>query len=310
MISVFQQEHFNSFLAETGLLEPFRYTVTRNGCEVGILQGYIQRDGGTVKRFFTRRAVINGGPWLASDISTDEIESLLQRCINGLKKRVIFIELRNFADYSQYRHIFEAAGFTYEPHYNFVIDTSSAETVDTNMGKSRKRDVNASMKNGASVIENPTKDEVVEFYSILQNLYKTKVKTPLFPLSFFLQLHTEPFSKFILVKHQDEIIGGTVLVYDDETVYEWFACGKDSEFKKFFPSTVATYCGIRYSAESGHKSFDMMGAGAPGDGGYGVRDFKAKFGGILVEYGRFKHICNRQLYAIGNLGVRFIKHFG
>lgn len=32
----------------------------------------------------------------------------------------------------------------------------------------------------------------------------------------------------------------------------------------------------------------MMGAGVPNDGGYGVRDFKAKFGGELVEYGRFK----------------------
>ena len=51
----------------------------------------------------------------------------------------------------------------------------------------------------------------------------------------------------------------------------------------------------------------MMGAGAPGDGGYGVREFKAKFGGELVEYGRFKYICNKPLYAIGKLGVKLMK---
>ena len=51
----------------------------------------------------------------------------------------------------------------------------------------------------------------------------------------------------------------------------------------------------------------MMGAGAPGDGGYGVRDFKAKFGGELVEYGRFKYVCNPVLYAIGKLGVAILK---
>ena len=70
---------------------------------------------------------------------------------------------------------------------------------------------------------------------------------------------------------------------------------------------MATWSGIQFAAESGHKCFDMMGAGAPGDGGYGVRDFKAKFGGTLVEYGRFKYICNKPLYALGKLGVRLMK---
>ena len=98
-----------------------------------------------------------------------------------------------------------------------------------------------------------------------------------------------------------------MLICDAETVYEWFACGKDGVIKNVFPSTVATYYGIRYSAESGHKAFDMMGAGAPGDGGYGVREFKAKFGGELVEYGRYVYLCNNLLYQIGRLGVKLIK---
>ena len=110
-----------------------------------------------------------------------------------------------------------------------------------------------------------------------------------------------------MVRYKDEIIGGTVCVYDDETVYEWFACGKDGIYKTIFPSTLATWSGIRFAAESGRKRFDMMGAGAPGDGGYGVRDFKAKFGGELVEYGRFKYVCNPLLYAIGKLGVAVLR---
>ena len=51
----------------------------------------------------------------------------------------------------------------------------------------------------------------------------------------------------------------------------------------------------------------MMGAGKPGDGGYGVRDFKAEFGGKLVEYGRFKCILSPVLYRIGEIGVNIIK---
>ena len=50
-----------------------------------------------------------------------------------------------------------------------------------------------------------------------------------------------------------------------------------------------------------------MGAGKPGDGGYGVRDFKAKFGGKIVEHGRFLHVNNKLKYFIGKIGIYIIK---
>lgn len=307
MTSIFQQLPFYSFLESTGILEPFRYTVERDGTEVGVIQGFIQKDGGMVKRFFSRRAVINGGPWLADDISDVELETLLQKCVDGLKHKAIYIETRNFVDYSRFRPIFEKTGYVYESHYDFIIDTSSMEIVDANIGKSRKRDVNNSLKQGVTIVDNPTDTEMRDFYCILENLYKTKVKTPLFPKDFFTQLWSASFCRLILVKLQNEIIGGTVCVYDDDTVYEWFVSGKDRAYKNIFPSTVATYFGIRFAVDCGRKHFDMMGAGAPGDGGYGVREFKAKFGGELVEYGRYLHVCNNLLYGIGKLAVNIMK---
>jgi lipid II:glycine glycyltransferase (peptidoglycan interpeptide bridge formation enzyme) len=49
-----------------------------------------------------------------------------------------------------------------------------------------------------------------------------------------------------------------------------------------------------------------MGAGKP-DEPYGVRDFKAEFGGELVERGRFLCIRKPLLYKIGTLGVKWLK---
>lgn len=307
MKSIFQQPEFYKFLESTGFLEPFRYSVERDDKEVGVIQGFIQKDGGRLKRFFSRRAIINGGPWLAEDITDAELENLLKLCIEGLNKKAIYIEIRNYFDFSKYKHVFEKMGFVYEPHYDFIVDTSSVEVMESNMGKSRKRDVNASIKQGVTIVDNLTEAEVTEFYAILEELYRKKVKTPLFSKDFFLKLWLAPFSKFILVKLQDEIIGGTVCIHDDETVFEWFACGKDGVYKNVFPSTFATYYGIRFAAENGFRKFDMMGAGAPGDGGYGVREFKIKFGGELVEYGRFKFICNKSLYKFGEFGVNLLK---
>ena len=306
-MDLFQSAAYNAFLQETGFLEPFRYSVVKDTKEVAILQGYVQKDGGWLKRFFSRRAIVNGGPYFAGNATDQDVKALLAKCKDSLHKQAIYIETRNFRDYSKYRELFESCGFVYEPHYDFIINTESLEIAEANLGKSRKRDIRTSLRDGADVVENPTEVQIRAYYDILKDLYENKIGTPLFPYDFFLKLYHSGFSKFLLVRYKDEIIGGTVCVYDDETVYEWFACGKDGLYKNIFPSTLATWSGIRFAAESGRKRFDMMGAGAPGDGGYGVRDFKAKFGGELVEYGRFKYVCNPVLYAIGKLGVAILK---
>ena len=193
------------------------------------------------------------------------------------------------------------------PHLNFHIDTGSEDVVNQNLGKSRKRDIRTSFRDGAEIVDQPTLEEVREFYAILSDLYINKVKTPLYPLSFFERLYRQEYSKFLLVRLNGKIVGGTVCVcLPGYAVYEWFACGEDGVYKNIYPSTVATYAGIRYAAQNGYQHFDMMGAGKPGDG-YGVRDFKAKFGGQLVEHGRFVHVLNPALYGVGKMGVKVIK---
>ena len=303
----FQTDECLHFYESLGFVETFSCSVERDGVEKGRIVGYIQKDGGKLKQFFSRRAIINGGPMLADDITEDELIELLTKCKQQLKSKAIYIEIRNFEDYSAYKECFSRCGFRYVPHYNFHVDTSSTEMVEANMGKSRKRDVKTSLRDGAVVEANPSLGEVKEFYRVLEHLYQTKVKTPLFPFSFFEQLYHSSFGCFLLVQYNERIVGGTVCVCGENVAYEWFACGEDGVHKNIYPSTLATYAGIRYAAENGYSRFDMMGAGAPNDGGYGVRDFKAKFGGQLVEHGRFQCTLNGFLYRIGKLGVKIMK---
>lgn len=302
MTNWFQSKECADFYESLSFIECFSCSSGR-----GSITGYVQKDGGILKSFFSRRAIINGGPELADDISPDELKSFLAGCRNVLKGRAIYVETRNFADYSKYKDVFAECGWEYEPHYNFKVDTSSIETVEANLGKSRKRDIRTSFRDGATIGQAESLDEVKELYGLLKSLYTAKVKTPLFPFEFFEKLYLAPFGRIFVVRYEGRVVGGTVCVCGGDTVYEWFACGEDGICKSVFPSTLATYAGIKYAAEKGYKCFDMMGAGAPGDGGYGVRDFKAKFGGELVEYGRFKCVLNRPLYRIGSLAVKLMK---
>ena len=269
--------------------------------------GYVTVEKSAIKQTLTRRAIIVGGPVFADDATSEEVETLMKAVRKELKNEAIYVESRNFNDYSRWKSAFVAAGFAYVPHLNFQVDTSSVEVVEANLGKSRKRDIRTSLRDGAMIIEKPTLEQVREYYAILEHLYKTRVKTPLFPFSFFEKLWQHKDGRFLLVELNGEIIGGTVCVEQEgKCLYEWFACGRDGEWKTIFPSTLATYSGIRYAAEHNCPRFDMMGAGKP-DEAYGVRDFKAKFGGKEVEHGRFLCITKPLLYKIGVLGVKILK---
>ena len=296
-------------------MTPFAVGAEEEGRLVGVIVGYITKEKNPIKQFLTRRAIIIGGPLLAEDISEEALHTLLSSIKNlpslqggdGGRPIPIYIETRNFNDYSCWKSVFEANGFAYQPHLNFHVDTTSVELLESRLGKNRKRDIKTSVRDGATIVEQPSIEQVRTYYALLKHLYTTKIKTPLFSWDFFENLHAHPNGRFILVELNGEIIGGTVCVeLPGKCLYEWFVCGRDGEWKSIFPSSLATYAGIRYAAEHGCSRFDMMGAGKP-DEAYGVRDFKARFGGEQVEYGRFLCVRKPLLYGIGKLGVKILK---
>ena len=61
----------------------------------------------------------------------------------------IYIETRNFHDYSKWRHIFEQCGFAYQPHLNIQVTCN----VTHSMSDQRIRQVKKAIKNGAEIAE-------------------------------------------------------------------------------------------------------------------------------------------------------------
>ena len=236
---------------------------------------------------------------MAANCAKDDIVLLLRAIRKDLQAKTIYIETRNFNDFSPWKEAFEASGFAYKPHLNFHVDPSV-----NNLSDNRKRQLK---KSDAIVTEATSESEIQEWNKVLSELYRTKVKTPLWPIDFFLEAYRQSIAKFLLVKHQGHIIGGSMVVADERTVYEWFECGLNAEYKDQYPSVMATYAGIQLAKQTGCTRYDMMGAGEPGVP-YGVRDFKAEFGGQLVEHGRFLCVTKPLLYKIGTIGIKFLKH--
>lgn len=281
----------------------------------GVFVGYVTVEKSAIKQYFTRRAIIIGGPALADDCANEEVLLLLSTLRQQLSTGAnapIYIETRNFNDFSRWKDAFERAGFSYKPHLNFHVDCRDKEAMWERLSENRCRQVRKAqvtkvMIDKMSAVE-PLNDEaqIREWYKILRELYRTKVKTPLWPVEFFLEAYRQGVGKFLLVKYDGKVIGGNMVVTDGKSVYEWFECGRNAEYKEQYPSVMATWAGMTLAKESGCARYDMMGAGEPGVP-YGVRDFKSEFGGELVEHGRFLCVNKPILYRIGKLGVKVLK---
>ena len=376
-------EAFDFFNEQKELFKPFVIAIEKSESRVesqesrelrGVCVGYVTVEKNPIKQFFTRRAIILGGPVLADDATDAEVIALLlavktktrnlqssdndlhsidpqsarkqvsgqttaQSCAAGTEslqdssqkhatltknnKNIfnfndpIYIETRNFNDYSRWKEAFEAAGFEYKKHLNFHVDCSVKEAIWERLSDNRKRQIRKATE---SVQCEPAASEsdIREWYGILSTLYRTKVKTPLWPMAFFLEAYRRRIGEFLMVKHEGKIIGGSMIVRNEGVkelksegvnggaVYEWFECGMNKAYKEQYPSVMATYAGMEYAAAHGIPRYDMMGAGEPGVP-YGVRDFKAEFGGEQVEHGRFLHICKPWLYRLGVFVVRIMK---
>ena len=304
--SWFQTREAYLFFDSLSFMQAFVVAVTEDDQIKGITIGYVQGDGVWIKRQVTRRAIIVGGPLLADDITDQQLSTMLKAIRNRLHKTAIYIETRNLNDYSRWRNTFEACGFQYEPHLNFHQDTSSIEAVDKNLSRTRKRHIHVGLRDGATIGQATTTKEVEVLYDILCELYHKKVKKPLLPKEFFLKMAKLPSAKILTVKHCDKVIGGMAYVeLAGKVGYEWYVCGMDDTYKNLYPSELATYAGLKYASSSGCSRFDFMGAGKPNIP-YGVRNFKALFGGQLVEHGRFLHVCKPMLYNMGKVAISVI----
>ncbi|MDD6747532.1 MAG: GNAT family N-acetyltransferase [Paludibacteraceae bacterium] len=292
-------EAYDFFASLPELMEPFVYGVERAEKLCAVCVGYVTKEPNPIKQFFTRRAIIIGGVVVAANCAKEDIVILLNYVRKELKPKSIYIETRNFNDFSPWKEAFEAAGFVYKPHLNFHVDPAT-----NNLSDNRKRQLK---KSDAVVSEGVSELEIREWYEVLSELYRTKVKTPLWPIDFFLEAYRQGIAKFLLVKHEGRIIGGSMVVADERTVYEWFECGLNAECKDQYPSVMATWGGIQLAHQSGCTRYDMMGAGEPGVP-YGVRDFKAEFGGQMVEHGRFLCVCKPMLYRLGVCVVKILKN--
>jgi serine/alanine adding enzyme len=302
--SPFQTPAFYDFFNSLDDFSADVFAVEEGGELSSLMVVTIQKEKG-IKGYFSRRGIIYGGP-LECDKNGNSLQFLLKSVIKHYSGKLIYLEVRNYFDYSFYNESIKNSGFEFIPWLNFHLDVSTTDQMLKAMSSSRSRQIKKVIKSGVKWQIAQSEKEVMDFYEILEDLYVNKIKKPLFPKQFFLEFYRQNIGKYFLVYFEDKIIGGIMSpVMEGRVIYEFYVCGLDSEYKEQYPSVMATWAAMDYASQNNIPLFDFMGAGNPAEE-YGVREFKSRFGGRQVEHGRYLKVINPLLYKVGIIGLKVL----
>ena len=305
--NVFQSFEMFDFWKSKKNNDPFLFFVeSDNGDCLAFCTGVIMSNGISLMKTFTSRAIIFGGPIVIdSENKQDILRFLTLKMSDYLRKKSIYIEVRNFYKDSYIKDVFQHNNWNYKPYQNYIIHLISEDDVFSNIKAEKRRQIRKALREGVEIDYEKSNDNIEGVYNVLLKIYKERVKKPLPNLNFFTSLMMTDSAGLTCIKFENKIIGGGFFLKDENTIYDWYRGGLDFEYKKQFPATMAAWAVIKYGLDNHLKKFDFMGAGLKGEE-YGVRKFKSQFGGELVEYGRFLKINNKTVYNIAEKSLKIL----
>lgn len=240
------------------------------------------------------------------------LEVLLKTYKREAKGSALFTELRNLYDLNDLQPLLTDYGFIFEGHLNYLINLNRpAEEVLQNIGQRTRKKIRKGLRDGLVQMSEVTNAaELEHWYDILQKTY-SNAQVPLADRSLFVaafrELHPKGMAKFLLAKVEGVSAACSIELPYKDVIYGWYG-GSDRQYSDYLPNEMLIWHILEWGANNGYCVYDFGGAGKP-DEEYGVRDFKAKFGGDLVNFGRNVYVHNPTLLKLSKQGYEVYRRF-
>jgi lipid II:glycine glycyltransferase (peptidoglycan interpeptide bridge formation enzyme) len=285
--------------------------ISDDGEVLAVLLAVIQREYSNFMGGLTARAIIWGGPLVKDDDATI-LAFVLQKYEELVGDLAIYTQIRNLGDMSGLMYVFEEAEFVYEEHLNIIVDLSRPqEILWKEVHSKRRNEIRRARKEGTYVQELVRMSEVERMCGILDEVYHN-ARLPLADKSMFISafkiLKPIGWCRYFGAFHNHNLIGVICLLAYRKCLYDWYA-GSMRGYLNKYPNDLLPWEVFKWGKENGYAKFDFGGAGKPNED-YGVRDYKKKFGGEFVNFGRFQKIHKPMTYLLAQAGYsawRFIK---
>jgi lipid II:glycine glycyltransferase (peptidoglycan interpeptide bridge formation enzyme) len=266
--------------------------------------------GNLLRRFTTRSVAYGSVLYVKGTEGQKGLALLLETYTREVKGAPIFTELRNLSDLHAIKPILSDYGFVYEDNLNYLIDLKRPpEAIMQSFGRSTRKKLRRALKRGEVVVEEVKElDQIAACYDLLSLSYRS-AQVPLADRSLFEAafdlLYPKNMIRFTLARVDQTPVATVVDLLYKDTVYGWYG-GLDRAYGFYMPNELLHWHIFQWGAEKGYHLFDFGGAGKP-DEDYGVRDFKAKFRGQLVCYGRNTYVHKPRVLRMSALAYKLLR---
>jgi len=243
---------------------------------------------------FSRHSTIRGGPIFVNGKDGIKAVSLLLEHYNKIvAKDALYSRIYPLNYTPQIIPWFKKNGYEYEYWQNFLIDLrKSREELWKNLKDDKRKAVRKAKKKGLQVCECTDKGEIPIFYDLVKERY-VKRKTPLEDISNFEAvfdiLVPKNEAKVLFVRYNDEYIATRLILLYKGIIYAWYS-GSNSDYLRYHPNDLITWHVLEWGSENGFHTFDFGGGGEPEEATAGWVEFKRRFGGKSINYGRYTKI--------------------
>lgn len=289
--------------------DPELWAVLDGACDVLALMTpvHVTLSRGLMQRL-TTRSIAYGSVLCRDDPrGRDALRLLLTNYAEETRHRSLFTELRNLHDLGDLRGSLEGCGYVYEDHLDYLLDLDRpAEVILEGIGRKTRKAIRKGLRDGhVHVTEVADRSELADLYELLRQTYGN-ARVPLADRSLFEAasdvLGPRGMVKLFLARVQGAPAACSVELRYKDVIYGWYG-GTDRAYGRYIPNEMLTWHVLEWGAGSDARTYDFGGAGRPGEA-YGVRDFKAKFGGELVSFGRYVRVHSPNRLRLSRLGYR------
>ena len=256
------------------------------------------------------RAIDYGGPaYSETDLGKAAIKALLADYLHEIGKHALFSEFRNLSDVQSIHGVLDSQGFQFTPHINYWIELNAPyEEILLRTTPDTRKSVRRAFKRGLCITETRDPEFLPRFYHFLKETYKRK-RVPLSDFSLFQNcfniLVPKNYAAFFAAEAQGRIVGGLLALLYKEAIYLFYfgddVCMRHYNIMDGFMGYI-----IQWGIERGYKTVDFGWAGRK-DEAYGVREFKAKYCGREILYGRHVCIHKPKTYQFSMMAYKMIR---
>lgn len=293
--NIFQTSEMAEVYKRTKNYEPISLAVVDSSNDeiLAVLQAVVIKEMNRFLGPLTARSIITGGPLFMEGENGQEAGMMLMEYYDKIvRKKALYTQIRNMWDTSAISGFLNNVGYTYEEHLNFLNNINmNKDELWKKLSKTRRNNITKGHHLGVSVEEVNNSNAISVVYRLLQETY-TNAKLPLADISLFESIYAilkpKSMAKFFLATHEERYIGAIVPLLFKKIIFIWYL-GSSRDYLRLYPNDILIWHVLEWGSENDYCTVDMGGAGKP-DEEYGVREFKKRFGGQLVNFGRYTKI--------------------